>query len=144
MARCHNTSGKQRSSIVSEHTHEQMHAEHHQARLEHMEWLEAIRHWRLDHRRALIRIQAAIDLHEAEMDAVAEAIEDHEMSIEDHEMSIEDHEAGGAGRDHDVMAAIHEMEGKRHRKMAPDLEVMRRKHEVFVAGVEKLLKEMEG
>lgn len=133
-----------RSLSVSEHIHEEMHVDHHQAQLEHMEWLEAIRHWRLDHRRALIRIQAAIDLHEAEMDAVAEAIEDHEMSIEDHEMSIEDHEAGGAARDHDVLAAIHEREGKRHRKMAQDLEAMKRKHDLFLAGVQKLLKDMEG
>ena len=119
-----------RSLRVSEHTHEQMHSDHHQARLEHMDWLDAIRQWRLDHRRALIRLEALIDLHEAEMDSVAEA--------------IEDHEAGGAGLDHDVLATIHEAEGKRHQKMAKDLEAMKRKHEVFVAGVEKLLKDMEG
>jgi hypothetical protein len=81
-------------------------------------------------------MEALIDLHGAEMEAVAEAIDDHEMSIEDHE-------AGGAGRDHDVLAAIHGMEEKRHKRMAQDLEAMKRKHEVYVAGVEKLLKDME-
>lgn len=129
---------------MSEHTHEQMHGDHHQARLEHLAWMDDIRQWRLDHRRALIRIQALVDLHEAEMDSIEEAIEDHEMSIEDHEMSIEDHEAGGAGRDHDALAAIHEVEGKRHKKMAQDLETMKRKHQVFVDAVENLLKAMEG
>jgi hypothetical protein len=129
---------------VSDHTHEDMHGDHHQARLEHLAWMDDIRQWRLDHRRALIRIQALVDLHEAEMDSIEEAIEDHEMSIEDHEMSIEDHEAGGAGRDHNAMAAIHEAEGKRHKKMAQDLETMKRKHQVFVDAVDKLLKEMEG
>jgi hypothetical protein len=129
---------------MSDPNHKQMHSDHHQARLEHLDWLEDIRQWRLDHRRALIRIEALIDLHEAEMDSVAEAIEDHEMSIEDHEMSIEDHEAGGVGHDHDALAAIHEVEGKRHRKMAEDLKALKRNHEVFVAGVERLLKDMEG
>jgi hypothetical protein len=88
-------------------------------------------------------MEALIDLHGAEMEAVAEAIDDHEMSIEDHGVSMEDHEAGGAGRDHDVLAAIHEVEEKWHKRMAQDLKALKRKHEVYVAGVEKLLKDME-
>ncbi len=128
---------------MSELNHDQMHTDHRQARLEHVAWLDQIRQWRLDHQRALIRIEALIDLHEAEMDSVTEAIEDHEMSVEDHELSIEDHEASGSGRDHVVMAAIHEAEEKRHRMMAESVEIMQRRHQIFVAAVEKLLKAME-
>ena len=117
---------------MADTTHQEMREGHHRAQVEHMTWLDDIRQWRLDHRRALIQIQALIELHEAELDAAAEAIEDH-----DH--SIMDHEAGGEGEDHESLLTLHNAADERHGKMAEAHEAMKEKHEVFMTAVRNLL-----
>ncbi len=124
---------------MTDNTHGEMREGHHKARLEHLTWLDEIRQWRLDHRRALIRIQALIELHEAELDAAAEAIEDHEIRIEEHDGSIMAHEAGGEGEDHESLLTLHNAADGRHGKMADSHAAMKKKHEAFMEAVRHLL-----
>ena len=121
-------------------------SQEHNAKREHIGWLEDYAHWRSEHRQALAmlaKVQAAILQHEAAFETHAAQIESHESHLQEYVAFEYGLEYGPGSPDFDQLAAEHTEFEREHEQARQIHERLKECHVNVVAQVEKLAKACE-
>ncbi len=122
-------------------------SQEHNAKHDHIEWLEDYGRWRSEHRQALAmlaKVQAAMLQHEAALETYGAQIQSHELHLQEYVAFEYGLEYGPGSPDFEQLAAAHTEFTRKHEQTRQIHERITECHVNVVAEVEKLLKACEG
>lgn len=116
----------------SHHTasdHTAMRRDHLSHLMDHHRWRETLRRLHLEHQQLLLRVTHVLELHEVELDALEERIDDHELLLERHAEAMDEHEVSGDDSLHEAWARFHDEVHAAHEEVAVALARLASGHE---------------